>query len=112
VGSEDKLVMGTDKILIIGNASDKSKLDSKGRIDNRLFASTENLRATMDPQTLLWSLKYDKGIVPEKLKMKFTKFSKLKQYADDYFALRNMKIVEVKEIDINAPAPDSSISRK
>lgn len=66
-----------------------------GLLDKRLFSGENRLHAIKDPQTCLWHMRYDSGVLPEALKQKFTKFSSLVDYIKDYFSRRNVKIEEV-----------------
>lgn len=84
-----------DRVFILAPIEGKNTITNSGLVDNRLFTGTNKLHAIMDPQTLMWSLKFEKGIVPAPLKQKFTKFSLLEKFVRDYFKARN---IEVKEI--------------
>ena len=71
-------------------------------VDPGIWKGTNSLRATLD-ETSLWGFKYDKGILPEPLKQRFTSITKALTFAKDYFAKRNIELIEVK--DIHAPKP-------
>ena len=86
----------TDRILVLKLMEGKEPVSSTGIIDPRLFKGENNLHAIMDEETCLWYMRYDKGVVPPALKSSsFTSFSKLYKYAKEYFAKRNIEIVEV-----------------
>jgi hypothetical protein len=68
---------------------------SNGLVDNRLFKGDNKLHAIMDEQLCSWSMKYERGGIPEPLKGNFTSFSKLKETAERYFNSREVDIVEV-----------------
>ena len=70
---------------------------STGLLDPRLFTKGNNLHAIMNPETTLWVLKYDQGVLPPQLKQSFTSFKKLFQYTQMYLDARNVEIVEVKD---------------
>lgn len=90
-----------DRVLMLELIDGKKPMSSTGLVDPRLFKDGEEanrLHAVMDQETCLWSFKYEKGAVPPALKdMKFTGFKKAKQFAEDYFLKRNIKITEVKD---------------
>lgn len=71
--------------------------DTSGMVDKRLFTGENNLNAVMNEQTTLWSLQYDKGIVPEPLKQQFTSFKKAKDFVEGYFRRRKIRIKEIKD---------------
>lgn len=66
-----------------------------GMVDKRLFTGENNLNAILDEQSMLWSLKYDKGITPDALKERFTTFKKVKEHVEGYFKRRNIRIKEI-----------------
>lgn len=70
---------------------------TSGMVDKRLFTGENNLNAILDEQTMLWSLRYDKGITPEPLQQKFTGFKKTKEFVEGYFKRRNIRIKEIKD---------------
>lgn len=85
----------TDRILVLERINPDKK--DTGLFDPQVLAGTNQLHAVMDPNTIMWTLKYEKGLVPEPLKHRFTDFRSLKKHAEDYFANKNIKIVEVKD---------------
>lgn len=72
-------------------------LNSAGILDMRLFKGENNLHAIWDPQSNLWSLRYDSGILPAALKVKFSGFNKLHSYLTSYLKSRNVCISEIVE---------------
>jgi hypothetical protein len=88
----------SDRILVLKPLEGKSTLSSTGLVDRRLFTGEiNNLHAVMDKQTSLWTLKYERGEVPNAFKQKFTSFSRLFSFAEDYFKKRNLEIKEIKD---------------
>lgn len=83
----------TDRILVLEKFDPKNK--NIGLMDPKAFTGENKLHALMDTQTGLWSMKYERGIVPPQLKNKFTDFNSLKQHAEVYFNTRNIKIAKV-----------------
>ena len=84
-----------DRTLVLEVIDGTLPKSSTGLVDSRLFSGENNLHAVMDPQTMLWSLRYEHGGVPTKFKQTFTSFPKLKKFVDDYLILRNIRIKEV-----------------
>lgn len=83
-----------DRILVLEKIDDGKGV---GLVDPKVFTGNNKLHAVMDEGTLLWSFRYDHGIVPGPLKDRFSSFKVLKQHAEDYFRNRNIKIKEVIE---------------
>lgn len=101
--SPESAFSAPDRILVLEPIDGKKALSSTGLVDPRLFKEGEDgnkLHAVMDMETCLWSLKYEKGAVPPVLKdQRFTGFKALKKYTEDYFAKRNIRITEVKDVN-------------
>ncbi len=90
----------TDRVLKLELIEGKKPLSAIGMTDPRLFKEGEDsnkLHAVMDPETCLWTFRYEKGAVPSALKGSYTGFKALKKFAEGYFLQRNIKIVEVKD---------------
>jgi hypothetical protein len=90
-------VRSTDRILVL-KPIDGAPRDSAGLLDKKLFSKGEDanrLHVVMDPQTCLWSFKYDKGIVPPIFKQSFTSFYRAYDFAEGYMKRRNIEIIEV-----------------
>jgi len=98
--SPESKMHSPDRILLLEPIDGKKPLSSTGLVDPRLFSKDgegNRLHATMDGETCLWTLKYDKGAIPPGLNGRFTSFKNIKKFAEDYFLTRNIKITEVKE---------------
>lgn len=67
-----------------------------GLIDPGLFQGTNNIHAIMDG-TGLWGFKYDKGVLPEPLRQRFTSINKAINFAKEYLGKRNVDVIEVKD---------------
>lgn len=70
---------------------------NSGILDTGLFTGGNKLHAKMDPSTTLWYFQYEHGVLPIPLRDKFTSFSILKKYAENYFRRKNIKIKEIKD---------------
>lgn len=90
---EDKM-HSDDRILVLQVMEGKSSKTNTGLIDNSLFTGGNQLHAYLDT-ACLWKLKYEKGILPEPLKQRFTSFSQLFNFCVEYFKKRNIEIKEV-----------------
>lgn len=87
--------MSFDRIIVLKPREGQSTLNSKGMVDNRLFDGNNRLHAIRDSQTAFWSLRYDKGLVPEQMKQSFTTFQKMYDFVKGYFGRRNVDVVDV-----------------
>lgn len=85
-------MISNDRILVLEKIDPKGKTDM---IDPAVFEGKNALHALMDPQTCLWTFKYEHGTIPAPLRMKFTNFKTLKVAADKYFGEKNIKITQV-----------------
>jgi hypothetical protein len=74
---------------------DGKATDSRGMVDSRLFKGDNKLKAIMD-ENGLWYCKFDQGILPESLKVKFTSVPKLVKFVTEYYKKRSVEVVEVK----------------
>jgi hypothetical protein len=99
-GREDNLTKNhsPDRILVLRPMEGKTVKDTQGRVDGRLFTNENNLHAVMDPQYGHWYFKYDSGTLPEPMQQRFTSFSKLHDYAVQYFGRRNVMVADVKDV--------------
>lgn len=68
---------------------------SSGIVDPRLFNGENELYAIKDPQTCLWHVQYKQGVLPPKLKQRFTSYDLLLTYVTDYYKTRNIEIVKI-----------------
>ena len=85
-----------ERTFILEKIEGKSAISSTGTVDNNLFTGDNNLRAIFNPETNMWSLKYDRGILPGAfLGHAFTQFSKLKSFVEEYYKKRNIKVKEI-----------------
>lgn len=86
-----------DRILVLEPIDGKQH--PTGLVDKSLFKAEggNKLHAVMDPESCLWSFKYEMGAVPPALKGNWTGFKALKKYADNYYNGRNIRITEVKD---------------
>ena len=85
----------TDRVICLEPVEGKTVLSSTGIVDKRLFNGENRLHAVKDPQFNFWYMKYDSGRLPEPLQQKFTSFTALLKFAEDYMARRNVRIKEV-----------------
>lgn len=99
MAQKDKGYFSPDRVLVVRPIEGKKALDTSGKTDPRLFTGENTVHAVMDKQTLLWTIRYEKGLPPPKLRNKYTSFSKLKKEMDTYFSTRNIEIVDVKDSD-------------
>lgn len=87
--------ISNDRILVLEKIEGENTLDTSGKIDNRLFTGKNRLHALKDPQTNLWHLQYDSGLLSEALKQQFTTFTKLETFTSEYFKRRGVYIKEI-----------------
>ena len=86
----DKVRLLLDKIDVNKTAKDKYSND----IDKEI-----NVNAIKNTQINLWHLRYDAPVsTPVPLQQQFTNFNKLIDFAEKYYAKRNLKIKEMKDI--------------
>lgn len=86
-------IRSTDRIFVLKPRADVKS--SSGLLDKGLFDGKNRLHAKMDPQNCLWSLNYDRGIVPPVFKQQFTSFGKAEEFIRGYMERRNIDITEV-----------------
>lgn len=84
----------TDRVIVLEPMEGGAK-NTKGMVDSRLFTGDNKLHARMDPANCQWYLQFDSGIMNESLKGRWTSFSKLKEYLEQYFYKRNVRVKEV-----------------
>lgn len=92
-GDIDTHMRRTDRILVL--QSEGKARSTHGLVDSRLFDGTNKLHAIQNPNTGLWTMKYEMGGLPEHLKQTFTSFERLLYYVTNYFKGRNVAIKEV-----------------
>jgi hypothetical protein len=95
--SLESKMRSSDRELVLSIIPGKEARGATGLVDTNLFTGTNKLHAKMDPQSTFWYFQYEKGILPEPLKQKFTSFKILMKHADEYFKKRNIEIKEVKD---------------
>lgn len=95
--NELKKNKSNDRVLILKKKPDKEAIDTFGHKTKQLFQVDTRLHGILDEQTCLWYFKYDNASLPEPLKPRFTTFTKLYNYAKEYFDKRNIDIVEVQD---------------
>lgn len=88
-------MLDDDRVLVLKVMEGKKAADSAGKIDPRLFTGENRLHAIFDPRTGMWNMRYETGGLPGALQQKFLEFADLKQAAKEYFATRNIEIVDV-----------------
>lgn len=92
---ENSKLRKTNRTLVLKPMDGKGPLDNRGLVDNRLFTGKNNLRVRKNPQTNIWYMEYDSGVLPPDLKGSFTSFEKARVHAELYFKKRNIAITEV-----------------
>ncbi len=83
-----------DRIIVLERVDPKKEV---GLFDTQVFTGKNNLHAVMDQRTCMWSLKYERGLVPEAIRYKFTNFKILLDQLTSYLAMKNIRIVEIKD---------------
>lgn len=85
-----------DRVIKLEVKDDKLPKTSTGMVDASLFTGENNLHARIDPQTMMWTVHYEKGAVPGGLRdQRWTSFAKLYKDLELYFNNRNINITEV-----------------
>lgn len=95
--SPESKMRSPDRVLVLKVKEGMKPMSTTGAADPRLFTGENKLHAIMDPQSCLWKIRYDSGIVPLPLQGTFTGFQALKKFAVAYFDKRNIEITEVKD---------------
>jgi len=86
----------SDRVIKLEVIDTKLPKTSTGMVDTNLFTGENNLHARIDPQTMMWTVHYEKGAVPGALKeQRWTSFSRLFKDLETYFRERNIKITEI-----------------
>lgn len=68
---------------------------SPGIFDDRVFKGGNSLHLVKDPMTAMWRFKMEKGLVPSRLRDKFTDKNAAVRHATQYFAAKNIRIKEL-----------------
>lgn len=87
---------GPERTLILEPIDNLAPKKNSGMVDVSLFTGGNKLFAKRDDQAGLWYFQYERGVLPEPLKQRFTSFKILHKYAEEYFNKRNIRIAEVK----------------
>jgi hypothetical protein len=67
-------------------------------VDTRLFKGGNRFHVIKNPVNNLWSFKYEAGGLPESLKQSFTTFTKAKEFAENYFNNRGLRVTSVEDV--------------
>jgi hypothetical protein len=94
---EQEKMHSDDRILVLKIKEGEKAVSSTGLIDHRLFKGGNTLHAMRDPNTSLWYLRYNDGVLPQPLKQQFTSIHKLLNHVKSYFSNRNIEITEIKD---------------
>jgi len=86
-----------DRILVIAPIEGVKTKNSTGLVDTKLFTGGNKLHAIKDPQSYIWYMRYENGVLPTPLKQRFTSFSNLLKFARIYFMKRGLEITRVEE---------------
>lgn len=98
VTAREKLKMHTlDRVIVLKTMEGKDPLTSAGLVDKRLFNGENNLHAIFDIRSGMWYLRYDNGVLPGALDVKYTELGPLLDFTRQYFSKRNVEVVEVKD---------------
>lgn len=68
---------------------------TKSSVDTRLVDGNNHLHAVKNPQLPMWSMKLEKGTLPDGLKSSYTSFEGLRKHVEQYFAKRGVKVTEI-----------------
>lgn len=89
-----------DRILELKILDGKKPKDSLGMTDPRLLqdgTDKNRVHIVMDLHTCLWTIRYEKGAIPQPLQGQFTGFKQARDHCERYFLNRNIKITDVKD---------------
>jgi hypothetical protein len=96
MSDEEEKMHSPTRELVLKVRNGGAKESSTGLVDPGLFKGTNKLFTEMD-DTGLWFFKYERGVLPEPLKQRFTSVSKAVKFATEYLAKRNVDVTEVKD---------------
>lgn len=88
-------VRSSDRKILLQPIEGKEAKNTAGTVDPRLFKGDNCLHAKVDPETMLWSLNFDSGLVPGAFKQQFTSFAKALACVEQYYAKRNVRVTQV-----------------
>lgn len=83
-----------DRVLVL-EKFDKKK--ETGLLDPRILTNKNPLHCFMDRDTGLWKFRYEDGVIPPALRMKFTSFKIAREAAERHFFTRGIRIIGVKD---------------
>lgn len=84
-----------ERTLVIVPVEGKHALSSTGIVSYKMATGEPNYKITQCEITNLWIFKQNYGVLPEKLKQRFTSYSQIMKFAHDYFGRRNLKIEKI-----------------
>lgn len=87
----------TDRLIVLRPMEGKDPKDAQGNVDKRLFSGENNLHAVYDVNKGWWSVRYDKGAIPGGLDRNWTDLTNTVDTVRQYFAARNVEVVEVRD---------------
>lgn len=87
--------ISNDRVIVLAPMPGKTARAVSGQVDSRLFNGENRLHALRDPQTGLWSLRYDHGITQQSLQQRFTTWQKIYDFTKTYFGRRDIEIKEI-----------------
>lgn len=93
----DNKLRANDRVFVLEEIPNYKPLKTTGMLDPKIFKGGNALHAVKSDEDQLWFLKYEKGYVPGELQQRFTKFSVLKDFVENYFLKRGFRIKEVIE---------------
>lgn len=98
--SPESKMRSPDRILELSIIDGTKPKDSLGMVDPRLLKDgpdKNRIHIVMDTHSSLWSIRYEKGAVPQPLQGQYTGFKQARDHCERYFASRNIKITDVKD---------------
>jgi hypothetical protein len=87
-----------DRVLHLELIEGQTAKNSTGLVDTRLFKGGNRFHVIKNPVNNLWSFKYEAGGLPESLKQSFTTFTKAKEFAENYFNNRGLRVTSVEDV--------------
>ena len=87
--------ISNDRVIVLAPKAGKTAKSVSGQVDNRLFTGENRLHGLRDPQSGLWSLRYDHGITQQPLQQRFTTWQKTYDFVKSYFDRRDIEIKEI-----------------
>lgn len=84
----------TDRTFVLELIDPDNKVN-KAKVDTRLIDGNNHLHAVKQFENPLWYLKLEHGMLPEALKSSFTSFTALRNFVEQYYVKRGVKVTEV-----------------